>query len=227
MDARTGGGSSTGDADSTTPLTRRGVLAGAAGTLATATAGVATAQQSASGGDGGVEVDLVDYAFEPGTNELLVIPPGTTVTFVWQTGGHNIHVDSQPDGANWQGNEAIEDAGFSVEHTFDVAGKYHFWCVPHKGLGMVGDIEVKEGASVSTVAPAKPLSFPGGDAGVSFMGLLFGTAGIAAAIVLVGELHGSLTRDTEGPTSAHSTFLLLLGVGLVLLLAVVGRLLLG
>jgi len=127
-------------------VTRRRFLRGAAGTAAVAGAsGVAAAQQSPSGGPS-VEVDLVDYEFDPGTNSPLTIPPGTTVKFVWKTGGHNIHVDSQPSGANWQGNESIENAGYSTSFTFTVEGTYHFWCVPHKSLGMVGDIQVKKGA---------------------------------------------------------------------------------
>jgi len=93
-------------------------------------------------------VDLVDYAFQPGTSSPLTIPPGTTVKFVWKTGGHNIHVDSKPSGSDWQGHSTIENAGFSVSHTFTATGDYHFWCVPHKSLGMVGDITVKKGASL-------------------------------------------------------------------------------
>ena len=95
---------------------------------------------------GQVTVNLVDYAFEPGTEGPLVIPPGTQVNFVWVTGNHNIVVDSQPSGANWQGHETIEDAGFTYSHTFTTTGQYHYWCEPHRSLGMIADIEVQEGA---------------------------------------------------------------------------------
>ncbi len=96
------------------------------------------------GGGGPVEVALVDFAFEPGTDEPVEVSTGTTVRFVWETGGHNIVVDSQPDGADWAGHEPLEGAGFEHEHTFDVAGEYHFWCQPHRGIGMVADIVVSE-----------------------------------------------------------------------------------
>lgn len=99
--------------------------------------------------DDGTEVVEVgpdgDLVFRPGTDEPLEISTGTTVTFVWESGGHNIHVDSRPDDASWDGHASIEDAGFEHEHTFDVAGEYHYWCEPHRGAGMVADIDVESG----------------------------------------------------------------------------------
>lgn len=135
------------------------VTSGATAATAAGASGVAAAQESPTetptpegegdGETGGeVEVALVDYAFEPGTSEPLVIPPETTVTFVWETGGHNIRVDSQPSDASWEGHENIEDGGFTHEHTFSVVGDYHIICDPHEGLGMIGDITVEEGASL-------------------------------------------------------------------------------
>jgi len=131
------------------PVSRRGFLRAATGAAAlTGASSTAAAQESGGGGSGTVEVDLKDYEFDPGTSSPLTIPPGTTVKFVWKTGGHNIHVDTQPDGANWQGVSSVESAGYTTSHTFTVEGKYHFWCVPHKSLGMVGDIVVQKGASL-------------------------------------------------------------------------------
>ena len=84
-----------------------------------------------------------DYVFTPGTENPLRITPGTTVKFVWESDTHNIYVDSQPEEANWQGHNSIEDTGFTYQHTFEVKGTYHYWCEPHKGLGMVADIVVE------------------------------------------------------------------------------------
>lgn len=108
------------------------------------TSGTETAAAQGQGGGGTVTVELGNYYFRPGTEEPLYIKPGTTVKFVWKTGGHNIHVDSQPEGANWKGHEPIEGKGFTYKHTFKVKGKYHYWCVPHKSLGMVADLIVNE-----------------------------------------------------------------------------------
>ena len=104
-----------------------------------------TGTAAAGGGGGGTEtVNLVDFAFEPGTDSPLYITPGTTVNFVWETSTHNIVVDSQPDGAGWEGHQPIENAGFEYSHTFDTAGEYDFHCQPHQDLGMVGTIIVNE-----------------------------------------------------------------------------------
>ena len=84
-----------------------------------------------------------DYVFTPGTENPLRIAPGTAVKFVWDSDTHNIYVDSQPEEANWQGHESIENTDFTYQHTFEVEGKYHYWCEPHQGLGMVADIVVE------------------------------------------------------------------------------------
>lgn len=111
--------------------------------------GVVLSLAGCTGGGGGTETVAVgpggDLVFQPGTDKPLEITTGTTVRFVWESGGHNIHVDSQPEDADWQGHQSIEDNGFEHEHTFEVAGDYHYWCEPHKGAGMVADITVKSG----------------------------------------------------------------------------------
>ena len=169
-----------------------------------------------AGGNGG------SFAFAP---TAVWVDPGTTITFEWVSNGHDVAPESQPEGAGWEGHGTIEDSGFSVEHTFDTGGIYTYFCSPHLGLGMKGAIAV--GNDVPMTAPQSSgggFTMPGGDTGAAFMGLLVGTAGVAAALVLAGELHGSVTRDSTGPTSAHTTALAAMGVGLVLLVAVVARL---
>ncbi|WP_254663265.1 plastocyanin/azurin family copper-binding protein [Haladaptatus sp. W1] len=34
--------------------------------------------------------------------------------------------------------------GYRYHYTFEVPGKYHYWCQPHKAMGMVADIVVEE-----------------------------------------------------------------------------------
>lgn len=121
-------------------LTAASTVAGLAGCTsdqpAPATDEDAASKTVAVGPDG-------DYVFTPGTENPLRIAPGTTVKFVWKSDTHNIFVDSHPQGANWQGHESIENTGFTYEHTFEVEGTYHYWCEPHKGIGMVADIIVE------------------------------------------------------------------------------------
>lgn len=99
-----------------------------------------------------ITVELVDYAYEPGTDETLTIEPGTTVRFVWMTDTHNIVILEQPDESDWEGVESIEDTGYEHEHTFEVEGTYEFVCTPHEALGMFGTIEVVEDADAPAVA---------------------------------------------------------------------------
>jgi plastocyanin len=130
--------------DGSQAASRRAFLRGVAG--ASVAAGAAGTAAAAEGG-GSKTVKLVDYAFDPATEEPLQIAPGTTVTFEWQTDNHNIVVESQPDGAGWQGHETIENSGFTYEHTFETKGTYEFYSQPHKSLGMTGTIEVTDNPS--------------------------------------------------------------------------------
>lgn len=165
------------------------------------------------------------YAYAP---TAVWVDPGTEITFEWTSDTHNVVVESQPDGAGWSGHESVEDGGFSFSQTFETGGIYTYFCQPHLSLGMKGAIAV--GDDVPTTSPGGEsggFAFPAGDLGVSFMGLLFGTAGLAAAIVLAGELHGTVKGDGDGPTSAYTTALVAATIGLVALVAVVARLLIG
>lgn len=84
-----------------------------------------------------------EFVFAPTTETPLGIDAGTTVRFVWKTDTHNVVLEKQPDDADWQGHEEVEDAGFVHEHTFEVAGTYRFVCEPHESLGMEGTILVE------------------------------------------------------------------------------------
>ena len=86
------------------------------------------------------------FAFAP---PAMRVDPGTTVTFSWVSNTHNVLVEEQPSGADWQGHEPIENQGFSFEHTFDTEGIYKYYCQPHLSLGMKGAVVVggSDGAS--------------------------------------------------------------------------------
>ena len=108
----------------------------------------ATAAGCTDGGGGGGEDEeevIVgpegEFSFEP---EQLSVSPGTTVTFTWDSDTHNIAVQNQPEDADWEGHEDIEDEGFEHEHTFETPGEYEYVCEPHEAQGMVGSITVEE-----------------------------------------------------------------------------------
>ena len=128
---------------------RRFLKTGAGATAAAATAGTAAAQEDGNesdGGDGGggggsETVAVIDNEFDPAE---LYVAPGTTVTWEWEGDGHNVVVDSQPDEANWEGHQPIENSGFTHEHTFETTGEYAYYCAPHQSLGMEATVIVNE-----------------------------------------------------------------------------------
>lgn len=146
--------------------------------LQTATLGVGTAagtlrEATVQTDEQPVVVEVDNYYFKGATESPLYITPGTTVKFVWKSGGHNIHVDSQPAAADWNGHEPLEGPGFVYKHTFTVKGRYHFWCVPHADLGMVGDIIVTKADKSTT----------GGD---NVLLTIIGHYPVAIAVSLIG-----------------------------------------
>jgi plastocyanin len=131
-------------------MKRRDLLRAASVSAAGTTAAAAGSGLGAAQEDGGGETATVtvgpggSLVFSPGTDSPLQIAPGTTVVFEWESDNHNIVVDSQPEGAGWEGYETIEDTGFTYEHTFETLGTYEYHCTPHQTAGMVGTIEVVE-----------------------------------------------------------------------------------
>ncbi len=110
-------------------------------------------EENGEDGNDEVVVELVDYAYVPGTDQPLEIEPGTTVRFVWITDTHNIAITSAPEDSDWEGVPDVHDAGFEHEHTFTVEGTYEFECTPHVGLGMIGSIIVGEIPDDPVAAP--------------------------------------------------------------------------
>jgi plastocyanin len=105
-------------------------------------------QSQGGGGGGGGATKTVkvgpggDLKFDP---DKLTVTPGTTVKFVWESNGHNVVPESQPDGAGWEGSggaSELFDSGHTYSHTFSTAGEYAYFCAPHKSAGMTGSITV-------------------------------------------------------------------------------------
>jgi plastocyanin len=158
--------------------TAGGATAATAVAAGTAGAGTAAAQSTEEVvvGPGG------SLVYEPAE---LYITPGTTVEFVWDSDNHNIVVDGQPDGAEWEGTEGgpgdLYNEGHEYAHTFETMGEYTYNCAPHATSGMVASIIVNE----SGEAPAAS----GGEAadpkhmGVPIQAHFVGIATILAIIV--------------------------------------------
>lgn len=83
--------------------------------------------------------------FDP---EFFVLREGGTVTWEWESSGHNIRVSEKPEGVNWAGSpqppRRTFDAGFTYEWSFEQAGEYAYYCRPHQDFGMTGAFRVEQ-----------------------------------------------------------------------------------
>ena len=127
-------------------VSRRGFLRTATG--AAAVAGAAGASAGTAAGQTTKEVIVGpggDLVYDPAT---VYVAPGDTVHFVWESDNHNIVVESQPEGAGWEGTEGdantLYNTGHEYEHTFETLGTYSYFCQPHRSAGMVGEVIVNE-----------------------------------------------------------------------------------
>ncbi|WP_416840223.1 plastocyanin/azurin family copper-binding protein [Haloferax sp. DFSO52] len=120
-------------------------------TGAVATAGIArtaTAQQTPV-------VKMGNNYFDP---IGLYVEPGTTVRFEISAGAHSAtaYEDRIPSGATPFDSDTISQG--SYEYTFETSGTYDYYCIPHRGLGMVGRIVVGQPGG-----PAEESALPDGD----------------------------------------------------------------
>lgn len=145
------------------------------------------------GGGGGGPTKTVkvgpggDLTFEP---DKLTVTPGTTVEWVWESNGHNVVPESQPEGAGWKGSGSeseLFDSGHTYSHTFSTAGEYAYVCSPHKSAGMTGSITVGAASSGSS-APAVPSSAK--TLGLATSGALAFTLGIGYFFMKFGGDYG-------------------------------------
>jgi len=85
-----------------------------------------------------------DLRFAPAE---FVLQRGGTVTWEWESSGHNVVVESRPDEADWSGTPGGKsrafDSGYTHEVTFETAGRYEYVCQPHRRFGMTGAFTVE------------------------------------------------------------------------------------
>lgn len=140
---------------------RRDIMA-AIGSLTVGSQLAGCASPTANDGDGdgddaSTTVEMTDgFVFDP---DELSISVGETV--VWENVGsveHSVtaYADRIPDGAEYfasggfDSEQAAKDAypdgaidsGESFSHTFQTAGSFEYFCIPHESTGMKGRIEV-------------------------------------------------------------------------------------
>jgi plastocyanin len=98
--------------------------------------------------DPGQRVAVGDgFSFDPASFEISV---GDTVLWEWVGGGHNVKYGDGdvPEGTDWTGTEGSRTTtygeGHTHWHTFETAGQYDYYCVPHRSSGMRASFTVTE-----------------------------------------------------------------------------------
>lgn len=95
----------------------------------------------------GMYTEGSEFYFDP---VGLYVEPGDTVRWVIESGSHSATAYTEdnpgastrriPAGADTWDSTVLRESGASFEYTVEQTGTYDYYCIPHKGLGMVGRI---------------------------------------------------------------------------------------
>ena len=91
-------------------------------------------------GEGG-EVIVINASGTSFSDADVTIAPGTTVRWVRQDPEMSHTVT--PDGHSEWTSASLSSNGDTFEHTFDEAGEFPYFCIPHQAQGMTGVITVE------------------------------------------------------------------------------------
>ena len=91
-----------------------------------------------------IDVDVdPSSAFHKFVPEVVNINPGDTVRWIWRNGTHTVTSGNintgQHDGIF---NSPLRTAPYQFSYTFNSAGKFDYFCVPHREMGMYGTVNV-------------------------------------------------------------------------------------
>jgi plastocyanin len=108
-----------------------------------------------------VEVDPAS-AFHKFKPEVVNINPGDTVRWIWRGNFHTV-TSGNPNTGEQNGifSSPLRSAPYQFSYTFNTAGTFDYFCVPHREMGMIGKVIVGTPPSTPTPPPTPP---PGGAA---------------------------------------------------------------
>ena len=107
----------------------------AATTIPATTTAASTAQNaSPTVASGTVTIEMAEHFYSP---SLITVKVGTTV--VWKVVGVQSHDVHARDGSF---NSPLLAPGNTFTFTFTKAGKFPYYCAPHEGDGMFGEVDV-------------------------------------------------------------------------------------
>jgi plastocyanin len=84
-----------------------------------------------------VPVSLAGVLFNNKPNVKVTIKLGGSLRFTWKDGFHNVLTQKAPTGANKVNSGAPTPSHKPITFKPTKKGKYTFYCLPHRALGMV------------------------------------------------------------------------------------------
>lgn len=97
--------------------------------------GAASAAPVATTGSGPVTISLAEHYFDP---SLITVTVGTTV--IWRNVGQQSHDVNARDDSFHSGTLG---PGMTFTYTFTKPGRYAYYCIPHEGDGMFGEVDIR------------------------------------------------------------------------------------
>lgn len=94
-------------------------------------------------GEDEVEVIVTDENNNSYDPAAIEIDPGTTVVWDWVDDGHSVTHEPLEDQEELFDSD-VQDTGYEFEYTFDEAGDYAIYCIPHRAQGHLGGVRVVE-----------------------------------------------------------------------------------
>jgi len=96
----------------------------------------------------GQEDAMVEVGDDDGENlfvpELVTVDSGTTVTWEWVSGNHNLVPVDIPEECGWEGVDERHEPPYDHDWTFEIPGEYRYVCTPHDDDGMYGTLVVTD-----------------------------------------------------------------------------------
>ena len=97
--------------------------------------------------------DPIGLFVEPGDTVEWVIESGSHSTTAYSTDSQYANVSRIPEQAEPWDSGILTQQGASFSYTFDVAGTYDYFCIPHKSLGMIARVVCGEPGGVEGDPP--------------------------------------------------------------------------
>src|SRR5205807_9645085 len=152
-----------------------------------------------------VTVGAGGFVFRPSS---VTINTGDTVLWTWSSSGHSVTSGSpgMPTGL-WD--SGIRNQGAMFSHTFNTAGLFPYFCVPHAAFGMVGSVTVVAAAGPTAIGLVEGFTLPSASplANISTrLNVLTGDSVHIGGFIIGGPDNKKVVLRAIGPSLSNPPF---------------------